>query len=308
MKATTQSFYAAAVRRTVDRIVHQLDEALDLSALAKEAALSPFHFHRVFRGMVGETPLELHRRLRMERAALHLLQGGAGVTSIAFEAGYDTHEAFTRAFRAAYGVPPSEFRRSSPGAGQDCVRPRQTWLTARSGIHFQPEAPAAAWAFPIPGGHTMDVVLKQMPALRLATVPHVGPYSRISEAFQKLGQLAGAAGLLRQREVTMLGVYHDVPETTPQEQLRSEAAVVVPEEAVLPEGLGERRLAAGRYASTVHVGPYTELGDVWGRLMGQWLPDSGHRVGEGVSFEIYRNTPMEVPPAELRTELYVPLA
>ncbi|RKG56473.1 AraC family transcriptional regulator [Corallococcus sp. AB011P] len=308
MKAATQSFYAAAVQRTVDRIVHQLDEALDLTALAKEAALSPFHFHRVFRGMVGETPLELHRRLRMERAALQLLQGDEGVTAIAFEAGYDTHEAFTRAFRAAYGVPPSEFRRSPAGAGQDCVRPRQTWLTSRSGIHFQPEAPRNAWAFPIPGGHTMDVVLKELPALRLATVPHVGAYSRISEAFQKLGQLAGAAGLLRHAGGTMLAVYHDEPESTPQDQLRSEAAVVIPDDAVLPEVLGERRLPAGRYASTVHVGPYTELGDAWARLMGQWLPDSGHRVGEGVSFEIYRNNPMQVPPAELRTELYVPLA
>ncbi|WP_223643486.1 GyrI-like domain-containing protein [Corallococcus sp. EGB] len=68
---------------------------------------------------------------------------------------------------------------------------------------------------------------------------------RISEAFQQPGELAGAVGLLRQREVTMLAVYHDVPETTPQDPLRSEAAVVVPDDAILPEGLNERRLPAG---------------------------------------------------------------
>ena len=99
MKPDTKSFYVAAVRRAIDRIVSSLDDALDLQSLAREAALSPFHFHRVFRGMVGETPLELHRRLRMERAADRLLGGGETVTAVAFDAGYETHEAFTRAFR-----------------------------------------------------------------------------------------------------------------------------------------------------------------------------------------------------------------
>lgn len=69
MKSETRSFYHQAVRRTVERIIAGLDEALDLELLARAAALSPFHFHRVFRGMIGETPLELHRRLRLERAA-----------------------------------------------------------------------------------------------------------------------------------------------------------------------------------------------------------------------------------------------
>lgn len=73
------------------RVVASLDEALDLGRLAREAALSPFHFHRIFRGMVGETPLELQRRLRLERAAFQLFAPGTSVTSIAFDAGYESH-------------------------------------------------------------------------------------------------------------------------------------------------------------------------------------------------------------------------
>ncbi len=69
MKTDTRTFYEAAVERAALRITGGLDEALDLEALAKEAALSPFHFHRIFKGMLGETPLEMHRRLRLERAA-----------------------------------------------------------------------------------------------------------------------------------------------------------------------------------------------------------------------------------------------
>ena len=68
-------------------MVADLDAALDLQALARGAALSPFHFHRIFRGMVGETPVELHRRLRMERAACRLLQEETEVTAVAFSSG-----------------------------------------------------------------------------------------------------------------------------------------------------------------------------------------------------------------------------
>ena len=101
MKAQTRAFYEAAVVEAIERIADSLDDALDLQVLAKRAALSTFHFHRVFRGLVGETPLELHRRLRLERAAQQLCTTHDAVTTIAFAAGYETHEAFTRAFRQA---------------------------------------------------------------------------------------------------------------------------------------------------------------------------------------------------------------
>jgi AraC family transcriptional regulator len=69
MRSETRSFYEQCVQRAIEHIAASLDGALELTALAQLAALSPFHFHRVFRGLVGETPLELTRRLRLERAA-----------------------------------------------------------------------------------------------------------------------------------------------------------------------------------------------------------------------------------------------
>jgi AraC family transcriptional regulator len=147
-----------------------------------------------------------------------------------------------------------------------------------------------------------------MQELRVATRRHVGPYNRISEAFVRLGEIAGPAGLLNQRP-TMLAIYHDDPETTPASELRSDAAVVVSDEAKLPGELGEQRVPGGRYACTTHIGPYEQLGDVWGRFMGEWLPRSGERLNsDGVTYEIYRNTPAEVPKEKLETELYIPLA
>jgi AraC family transcriptional regulator len=315
MKQDTRSFYEVAVQRAVEQVVTHLDSALDLPALARGAALSPFHFHRVFRGLVGETPLELHRRLRMERAAWTLVHDDVPVTTIAFAAGYETHESFTRAFRAHYDRSPSEFRLGHESEGRACARPLQTELAARSALHF----PIPASGFPtvqffLEGESNMQVEVKEMQKLRVATVSHVGPYNQISEAFARLGQIAGPAGLVGgppggpRSSPTMLAIYHDDPESTPPSELTSDAAIVVSPQAKLPPGLGEREIPGGRYACTTHVGPYEKLGDVWARFMGEWLPRSGQRMRDSVSYEIYRNTPADVPKEKLITELYIPLA
>lgn len=306
MKPETLSFYELAVRRVAEHVAHHLDEALDLERLAKLAALSPFHFHRIFRGMVGETPLELHRRLRLERAAWRLLNEETSVTTIALAAGYDTHEAFTRAFNTYYGCSPSEARKQRGAPASECMRPFQIEIAARSGLHY-PEATVLVLAKPHRGDSNMIVSIENRPELRVACVRHVGSYSRISEAFARLGELAGAAGLFREKP-TMLAIYHDDPESTPEVALTSDAGLVVPSDVPLPAALREQRLPAGRYAKTVHHGSYTGLGDAWARFMGQWLPESAERLGEGPPFEIYLNNPMDVPPEQLATELYLPLA
>jgi|GEM_PF-52887 len=304
VKADTLSFYEAAVRRAIERIAGTLDGALELDALARAAALSPLHFHHVFRGMVGETPLELHRRLRLERAAFRLLSGDEPVTRIAFDAGYETHEAFTRAFRRAFGASPSGFRAS---AREGRARPASFEIAAKSGLHFDPEGPTAPRLLFTHGGTLMSIEIREFPARRLAALRHIGPYPRIGETFERLGAIAGPAGLFGAPGVEMIALYHDAPESTPADQLRADAALSVPDGQAVPAGLTEVTLPAGRYACATHLGPYSGLSDTWARFMGEWLPQSGLRVAQGVGFELYRNTPMDSAPEQLRTELYLPI-
>lgn len=300
MKPNTRSFYVQAVGKALEAIATHLDDALELEALAASAGLSPFHFHRVFRGMVGETPMELARRLRLERAAFQLVSTELSVTQLAFAAGYETHEAFTRAFRAHYGLSPSDYRRR---------REARIALAAPSGVHFGAEGIDVTFHPQDTGGSQMHVEITHQPRLRVATVRHVGPYNRISEAFGRLGALAGPAGLFNHEGARMIALYHDDPDTVPVEQLRSDAGLVVPADVPLPEGVEEQFLPEGRYAHTLHVGSYEHLGDIWARFMGQWLPNSGERMSSaGAAYEHYVNDPSQVPAAELRTELYLPLA
>ena len=152
----------------------------------------------------------------------------------------------------------------------------------------------------------MNVTIVERPTLRVAACRHIGAYNRISEAFARLHAIVAPAGLLREG-AEMLGVFHDDPETTPEAQLRSDAGLTLSPDARVPEGLDEVTIPGGQYAVTTHIGPYETLGDAWARLMGEWLPRSGFRLGDGVSHEIYRNTPMDTPPGKLRTELLIPV-
>ena len=309
-RPATRSFYEAIVGTAVARIAGALDEAVDLGALAAEAGLSPLHFHRIFRGLVGETVLELHRRLRLERAATSLVRSEAPVTAIAFDAGYETHESFTRAFRDAFGRPPSEFRTRARTECSECAIWHGDWLTARCGIHFietrDPEDISASLVLTV-GGSTMQVEITSLPQQRVASVRHVGPYNLISEAFGRLGAIAGPAGLFGRPGAKMIAIYHDDPEAVPAAELRADAGVVVAGDGAIPSALVEIRIPAGRYARTLHVGPYDDLGDVWSRFMGGWLVENGHRVGDGPCYELYLNDPTTTAPKALKTELYCPI-
>ncbi|MEO0322885.1 MAG: helix-turn-helix domain-containing protein [Myxococcota bacterium] len=224
MKAATRASYEETVRRTVAGLASRLDEALDLQALARAAAVSPFHFHRIFRGMVGETPLEMHRRLRLERAAYELAATEHAVTRIALAAGYETHESFTRAFRARFGRSPTELRTRARGlVHEECLLIAR--LPSRSGVHFRLADIAAGLRF-LREGEPMHVDIEELETTRVAAVRHVGPYHRIAEAFGTLHGLAGPAGLYGP-ESAMMALYYDDPESTPEAELRADAGLVV---------------------------------------------------------------------------------
>lgn len=248
--------------------------------------------------MVGETPGEFVRRIRLERAAWTLARGETSVQAAAFDAGFESHEAFSRAFRLAYDWPPSQFR----AAAVSLVH-----LDAPCGVHYDPNGVVPLFIPRDTGGKNMNVEIVQMPTLRVATLAHQGAYNKISQAFERLGGIAGQAGLFAQPGMMMLAWYLDDPETTPEEELRSAAAITLPEGMAAPEGLAEATLPAGEYARTTYVGPYTGLGEVWDRFLGEWLPNSGRQAAPEVYYEIYRNSPMDTPQEQLKTDLYMKL-
>ena len=91
-------------------IREHLQERLDRETLAAVAGFSIPHFHRVFTAQVGESAISYIRRLRLERAGRKLRMGAIDITEVALAAGYDTHAAFSKAFKQQFGLSPREFR------------------------------------------------------------------------------------------------------------------------------------------------------------------------------------------------------
>ena len=111
MRISTWRFHAEKVVRVLDLIHEELDAPLELADLARHVHTTPFHFHRMFRQIVGETVQAYIRRRRLYRAANQLMETSWSILDIAIGAGYQSNEAFTRAFKRRFGLSPSCFRK-----------------------------------------------------------------------------------------------------------------------------------------------------------------------------------------------------
>ena len=297
MRTITLQDYKRRLLRVLVHIQQHLDDALGLHELAGLACFSPYHFHRIFKGMVGESVKEHIRRLRLERAASRLKLSTAPVTDIAFDAGYESHEAFTRSFRAVFGASPTQFRSSTKS---------RITTAPRSGLHYWGGKPVSGFKAIQPGGKSMKVKIEHKEPIRVAFMRHVGPYDEVGATWDKLLPRLGKEGLLG-GDVLILGICHDDPEVTPPEKIRYDACVTV-DESFVPEGeIGVQVILGGEYAVTTHFGPYQKLGDTYTRLLGQWLPRSGRELRSAPCFEVYLNDPQSTEPEDLLTDIYAPL-
>ena len=235
MKRSTLDDYKLRMLRVLVHIQQNLDQPVSLENLAVIAAFSPYHFHRVFRGMVGESVKEHIRRLRLERAATQLKLTNKSISRIALNAGYESHQAFTRAFKACWGLSPSAFRERK-GVRQSAA------LTQR--VSYREDGMPGDFEPVLSGGETMQVETKQLPSMRVAFVRHTGPYSECGGAWERLFMGLGKVGLFG-ADACHLGLCHDDPEVTPVEKIRYDACCTV-DEAYQPHGdIGVMEIAGG---------------------------------------------------------------
>ena len=275
--------YRQRILRVQMHIQENLDGDLSLDRLARVAHFSPYHFHRIFRGLVGEGVREHVRRLRLESAAMALKTTDRDVLRIALDAGYNAHEAFTRAFRQMFGVSPSQYR------------------AGHQPLPHPPEVPNMTTAT-IP-----EVRIESHPPRRVLFLRHVGSYSSVGPLFQKLMGYAFQKGIFRPGALVM-GICHDDPDVTPEDKLRYDAALTVGDD-VKPEGeFAVQTIDGGEFAVSTHRGPYETLAQTYRGLYGQWLPSSGREPRNAPPFEVYRNSPMDTKPEDLVTEIFLPLA
>ncbi|MCV6583955.1 MAG: AraC family transcriptional regulator [Marinibacterium sp.] len=273
--------YEDRLRRVIRYMHANPGGDLSLDRLADEAAMSRFHWHRVFRALTGETCAQAARRVRLFRAGVLLVQSDLPVDQVAALVGYDNPQSFARAFRDYHGVTPLAFRAAgSPGRAPISIRPK---------------------------GHAMfTVTIRDQAPMHLAALTHTGPYTEIGQAFEELSAIFSARNLWPHAR-GMVGIYYDDPDTVAAADLRSAAAVVVAPGFEMPDNLTPLDLPGGPHAVLPFQGPYAGLHEAYGYLYGSWLSGSGREPADAPSYEIYLNSPMDTAPADLRTEICLPL-
>ena len=295
--------YVARVNRAIDFILQNLDQSLKLEVVAKAACFSPFHFHRIFRSLVGESLNEFVKRLRLEHAIALLSRKNwatrrrQSLTEIAFASGFASSADFSRCFKQRYGVPPSQFDVASFR-----VKGREEWQTAAidpQHRHLLDKLKPGA----NPDG--FKVRLRHLPPRIVAYIRVLDSYREgvVARAVERLVQWADARGLGHGQ---WLGYMWDDPEIVPHQKCRYDVGLEVPE--VTPRGeIGRMEFPAMQVAEVEVRGPIDLEMRALDWVFGTWLPSSGFVPTEQPSFEAWIGRPFAHGTSHFEIVLQLPV-
>jgi AraC family transcriptional regulator len=290
----TVEHHRQQILKVLAHVQGHLDQDLSMDELARIAAFSEFHFHRIFREIVGEPVAEHVRRLRLERAALELYYTDRPVKRIAADVGYRSNEAFTRSFTAQFGAPPAHYR----------ARLAEPWGSSLENVKYTRAEMAGFEPFRLED-RIRRIDIAEIAPRRVAYMRSVGPYkTELAAKWGQFGQWLLGRGI-DPRSLKM-NIPLDNPDVTPADKLRADVCVEVPEDFQPRGEVGIQMSPGGTYAVAVHIGPWTLAGLAWHWLFNIWLPRSGHRYRLAPAFEIFWDTP-ETPLADWEIHIHLPI-
>lgn len=285
MKPDQRSRYATRIERAIALLERSLGtgDVPSLADLAAEAAMSEYHFHRIFRLMTGEAPGAAITRARLAGSLPVLSADGIGAAT--GQSGYATSQAYARALRAATGQTPT-------GLSQD---PEALGRTAKA-LGRPPADPQTA----------LRIEIVDLAPLRLLAVRNVGAYAELNRGFGRLFDLV-LAQMGPENLQAIWGIPHDDPRDAAPEACRFTCALDTGGIGKPGEDLEERLLPGGQHLSFFATGDYDALHGLidalYAELISRDLP-----VGEGPVLINYLDDADEVSPPNQRAHVYLPVA
>ena len=295
--------YKKRICMAMNYISDNLTSELSLEEIARSAAFSPFHFHRVFKAVVGETVAGFTRRLRLEKAANRLLSRTQDdITLIAYDCGFSSSQNFARAFRQQFNMSPTQFRNSKNG---NAVSNTGNALSLQ--MQYNPDTAYMNNITNRERNTDMQAEVKNMPELNVAYVRKLGAYGKetCEQGFAELMHWAGAKGLLN-AESKILGVYWDNPEVTPPEKCRFDACATVPENTPTTGVVNTQKIDGGSYAVCHFEITDDSFQQAWEDAFA-WLIEGGYECDEKPCFELYHNDGSEHPEGKWIFDICIPL-
>jgi AraC family transcriptional regulator len=290
---TATEAYRARLRKVLEYIDAHTDDDLSVERLSGVAAFSKYHFHRQFSELFGIGVHRYVQLVRLKRASYQLaFRPAQRIIEIALGSGYDSHEAFSRAFKKVFGQTPSDFReRPDWSPWHATYQP----LTELWSLHMSPIIRAD------------DVHIRHFEATRVAVLEHRGDPRRLEDSIRQFIAWRRQNHLPPQRSATFNILYDDPLETAPDNFRFDLCAAIDRDVAANDFGVLEKTIPGGRCAVLRHVGSDAGLGDAVRYLYCTWLPASGEELRDFPLFlERVRFFP-DVPAHEAVLDLFLPL-
>jgi AraC family transcriptional regulator len=293
--------YRRRICLAMDHISRHLESDLSLEEIAATAAFSKFHFHRIFKAVVGETVAEFRRRLRLERAANRLqARGEVSITRIALECGFSSSQNFATAFRRHFGLSPSAYHHS---------KQRNIFRNQENALSFQTGYSGATMQLPAIGAQQrkgLRATVSILPEYTIAYVRRMGPYGKATseQAFAELLQWAEPQGFLAKG--VLFGFYWDNPDVTPSARCRTDACISVPRGTIGTGSINTRIIAGGPHAVCGFVLEDDSFEQAWEEAF-TWLIDSGYTCADRPCYERYHTMAMEPPAHKWSFDICIPL-
>jgi len=281
-KEETENVHFEIINRVLVYINRHLFEVADTTVLADVAGLSLYYFRRIFKEVTGENVGSYIQRLRLEYIAYKLITTDSSLMKLLKSVPVYTKSSLSKAFRKHFGLSPTEYR----------VRHRlsdETEYTGRE-LNIQPD-------------------IKRLQPLHIIYLQVGDAYShpeKYRNLWSRLTRFA-AGNKLTSPSNKYLSLSMDEPVITLREQCRFFLGITA-DQTIDPHGpFGAMEIPGGLYAVFRFRGSHKSLPAIYRDIYLHWLPANGYRQREPLTFEMYQNTPRQVPATGLITDIYIPI-
>jgi len=318
---TTNNEYIKRINRVIDYLGSNYDQDHDLESLAKLANFSKYHFHRVFKGVVGEPLNKYVQRIRIEKAA-HFLkyQLKKSITEITLECGFKNPASFSRIFKEHFGVSATswrngahiEFSKNRKEDSNNCNNDSKYWKDAAlSSLYIDDSTSNLMWNINMLNRNDVKVEIKNIKEITVAYIRHIGPFKgeqqKWIQLFNKLVNWGAARGLIKCPDTQYFTVFRDEIEITDFSKFKADVCISVNAGTKADGDIGVSNIAGGKYAVAQFEIDINEYEQAWQLIYSEWLPNSGFQPDERCCFEKYLNDPKMHPKNKHIIEVYIPV-
>ena len=284
-------------------IDHNLDGDLSLDTLARVGCYSPFHLHRLFKTVTGETLNNYITRKRIETIAGCLMyRKDIAVGSLAVQYGFSSNATLTRAFTKYYGVSPTRFRHMLPGEYSKICKTDSK----------NSEAPAIFDQYICDINNCLNymkmnanIEVKQLPAMRIAYTTCIG-VGELERSFEQMMQWARKARILERPDFKMVRIFHDSFRITAPERVRMSIGAPAPPDAETGDAIGLTTTPKGKYiVASMLIAP-PDFGKAWESLF-VWMNENGYKKAPGDPFEMIYNNYNTHPEGKSQVDMCIPI-